>query len=80
MASSTFDFRRTQEEDAAASKRKREEFDLNDHRWRIERERGGLFIEGPRVLRVLEPFSNQDSSKKKTPKGSLLPFPFFFFF
>ena len=78
MASSTFDFQRTQEEGATASKEKREEFELNDCRWRLERERerGGLFIEGPRVSRVLESFSNRDSSEKKTPFRS----QFFFFF
>ena len=77
MASSTFDFQRTQEEGATASKEKREEFELNDCRWRLERERerGGLFIEGPRVSRVLESFSNRDSSEKKTPFRS----QFFFF-
>ena len=79
MASSTFDFRRTQEEGAAASKGKREEFELNDRQWRLERERGGLFIEGPGVSRVLEPFFNWDSSEKKTPESSSVPSFFFFF-
>ena len=43
------------------------------------RERRILFIEGPRALRVLEFFSVWNSSEKKTPIGSLLSVPLFFF-
>ena len=61
------------------STEKRGGFKLEDRRWRFEREREGLFMKDPRVLRDLEPFSDRDSSEKKTPFGSLLPFSFFFF-
>ena len=83
MASLTFDFRRTQEKGAAASTEKKKEIKLNGRRWKLERERRGLFIKVPKapvVLRLLfyPGFIGEEDSDRESSSRSVSSLFLFF--